>query len=284
MGTDDARIRIGASIWGFFGRREAAAWPSLPDAARAILSVAPSLGIEVWGSKALHIPQVSEAENEALTEVCRGAAFVTVHVRGVYMEWNPAGLRREIDFAARVGACRLVLHPVCFGLLRPNDRSDVPEIRRVAEYAAGRGVRLALENTVDAIWILDRVLEEVGDDPEKTNLGICIDTGHAHMSHDAGREPISNYLERYAGQLVHVHVHDNRGETDEHLVPGTGTIDWPRVLRTLHAIAFDGTAVLEIHPAEGGSMPDAVRDGLAFLGSSVRGLRGCIGGPFCHGV
>ena len=243
------RLRLGASVWGFYGRRLAEEWPTLPDAVRAIVSIDSTLGVEVWGSKSLDVPEADEEELAELAEICRTLSFVTIHVRGVYMAWDPTGLRRELDFAARVGARSLVLHPACLGLMEPDDRLDVPEILRLSEYASERGVRLVLENLRDAIWLLDRVLEEVGDDPEATNLGICIDTGHAHMSHDAGREPVSNYLERYAGQLTHIHLHDNHGESDEHLVLGDGTIDWPRVVRTLDRIGFDGTAVLEVHPA-----------------------------------
>jgi sugar phosphate isomerase/epimerase len=256
--------RLGVSVWGFYGRRRPEEWPTLPDAVRAILSIDPSLGVEVWGSKSLDEPEADEEELAELAEVCRTASFVTVHVRGVYMAWDPTGLRHELDFAARVGARALVLHPACLGLMTPDDRLDVPEIQRLADYAAERGVRLALENLADAIWLLDRVLEEVGDDSEATNLGICIDAGHAHMSHDAGREPVVNYLQRYAGQLEHVHLHDNHGVSDEHLVPGDGTIDWPRVVRTLEEIGSDGTVILEVHspdvpPIEG------IRQGLEFL-------------------
>jgi len=259
---------LGASVWGFFGRRAPEEWPTLPDAVRSILSIGPGLGVEVWGSKALDVPSADREELEALYAVCHEAPYVTVHVRGVHMTWDPAGLRREIDFAERVGARILVLHPVCLGLTGPSDRLDVPEIRRLAEYAADCGVRIALENLQDTVWLLDRVLEEVGDDPSETNLGVCIDTGHAHMSHDAGREPVTNYLERYAGPLAHVHLHDNRGTSDEHLVPGDGSIDWPRVLRVLRTIGFSGTAVLEVHPPpRGGDPSTAIEAGLRYLRS-----------------
>ena len=260
------RFRFGASVWGFYGRRRPEEWPTIPDAVRAILSVDPSLGVEVWGSKSLDLPEASEEEVAELAEVCRTLSFVTVHVRGIYMAWDPTGLRRELDFAARVGACSLVLHPSCLGLTKPDDRLDVPEILRLSEYASERGVRLVLENLCDTIWLLDRVLDEVGDDPEVTNLGICIDVGHAHMSHDAGREPVPNYLERYAGQLSHVHLHDNHGISDEHLSPGDGDIDWRRVVRTLEEIGFAGTAVLEVHPV-GVALKDEVRQGLSLLES-----------------
>lgn len=263
-----ARFRFGASVWGFYGRRPAEEWPTLADAVRSILSVDASLGVEVWASKALDAPSVADAEIDALAMACEDAAFVTVHARGLYWNWNPTHLRDEIDFAYRVGAKTLVLHPVCLGLLAPDDRLDVPEIRRLAEDAAARDVRLAVENIRDSMEILDRALDGIGDRPDKTNLGICIDVGHAYMSHDAGREPVPNYLERYAGQLVHVHLHDNHGEADEHLVPGEGTVDWARALHTLEGIGFEGTAVLEVH-ASGTSVPEGIRRGLALFESLV---------------
>ena len=257
-------FRFGSSIWGFYGRRPPEDWPTLPDAVRAVLEIDPAFGVEVWGSKSLDVPSASEEEIAELAEVCREVGFVAVHVRGVHMAWDPPGLRSEIDFAARIGASVLVLHAVCLGLTEPDDRLDVPEIERLAGYADDRRVHLTLENSDDSIWLLDRVLEEIGDDPAETNLGICIDTGHAHMSHDAGREPVTNYLERYAGQLAHVHLHDNHGTWDEHLTPGEGTIDWARAVRTLERIGFDGTAMLEIHPG-GVAVKEAVRGGLEVL-------------------
>jgi len=270
MLVDGPRLRFGASVWGFYGRRPAAEHPPLADAVHAILSLDPSLGVEVWGSRALDRETVGEPELAALVEACRAAAFVTAHVRGVNWRWDPAGLRREIGFAHRVGAETLVLHPVCLGLADPGDRIDVPEIRRLAAEAAAHGVRLAVENLRDAIETLDRLLERIGDRPEKTNLWVCIDVGHAHLSQDAGREPIVNYLERYAAQLTHVHLHDNGCRADDHLIPGAGTVDWPRALRALEGIGFDGTAVLEVHPADR-TPSEGVRDGLAFLSALAGG-------------
>ena len=259
--------RLGASIWGFYGRRRPEEWPTLPDAVCAVLGVDSSLGVEVWASKALDAPPVADREIDELVGACEDAAFVSVHTRGAYWSWNPTAFRDEIDFAERVGARLLVLHPITLGLVDSSDRIDVPEILRIAEYGGVRGVRLAVENVCDSVWMLDRVLEEVGDDPESTNLGICVDVGHAHMSRDAGRDPVSNYLERYAGQLVHLHLHDNHGQSDEHLVPGEGTIDWPRALRTVVEIGFSGTVVLEVHPTLGNSASEAIEQGLRRLRS-----------------
>jgi sugar phosphate isomerase/epimerase len=262
-------LRLGASIWGFYFGREPEDRPELDAAVRAVravLGIDPTLGVEVWASKAFDVPAASDVEIEVLAAFCHEAAFVTVHVRGAYWHWSPVDLRDEIDFAHCVGAETLVLHPICLGLTNPGDRIDVPEIRRIAEYAAARGVRLAVENMVDSVWALDRFLDEIGDNPVNTNLAVCIDTGHAHMSHDAGRHPVTNYLERYAAQLVHLHLHDNAGQQDEHLTPGNGTIDWPSAITTLVRIGFSGTVALENRQV--GSEPAGeIKRGLEFLRS-----------------
>lgn len=260
-------MRLGASIWGFFYQQDPATWPTLAEAVEEILAMDDALGVEVWGSRALDHPMVVGEELGALVDACQEAAFTTVHIQGQHWSWSSANLRSEIDFAHQLGARTLILHPACFGLVEEDDRPDWPEILRIADYAAKFGVKLAMENMKDSIWTLDRILDEVGDDPETSNLGICIDLGHANQSVDAGRHPVTNYLERYAGQLCHLHLHDNHGKDDDHIAPGLGTIDWPQVLSVLNDIQFTGTAVLETH--EINTPPkNFLKRGLSFLKQS----------------
>lgn len=240
-------MKLGFSLWGFYYRQDPESWLTLPKAVKTVLAYDGNLGVEVWGSKGLDQPPVEGKELIDLAEACHQAEFTTIHVQGRHWSWDPNSLRHEIDFAHQLGAGTLILHPSCFGLVEEDDRPDWPEIVRITEYAAKFGVMLAMESMKNSIWTLDRILDEIGDDPEETNLGICIDIGHANQSNDAGRDPITNYLERYASQLIHLHLHDNDGERDEHLLPGEGNIDWPRVLGVLEGIGFAGTAVLEAH-------------------------------------
>ncbi|MBU1050099.1 sugar phosphate isomerase/epimerase [Candidatus Bipolaricaulota bacterium] len=256
-------MQLGHSILGFYYQQDPRSWPTLPEAVRAVLSVDAGLGVEVGDAKALHGAAVAGAELAALIDACADAAFTVVHTRTGFWNWNPTNLRQEIDFAQTLGARTLVLHSESLGLAVEDDRPDWPEIARITQYAADRNVRLALENLQDTIWALDRVLEEIGDDPERTNLGICIDIGHAHQSEDAGRDSVTNYLERYAAQLAHLHLHDNRGETDDHFLPGEGTVDWPHVLKVLLRLGYSGTAAFEVRQP-GISSLENIRRALAF--------------------
>ena len=261
----DAKLRLGVSISGFFYGQPTETWPTLGDSVRAILDLDGQLGVEVYGAMSSERPGPSQAEENDLIRAVQKAAFVTVHARVAHWTWNPKGLRSEIDLAGRLGAETLVLHPSSLGLTDFDDRPDYPEIRRIAAYAKQWGVRLALENIDDDVWALDQVLEAIGDDPEKTNLGICVDIGHASYATDAGRQPVRGYLERYAPQLRHLHLHDNSGDRDMHAAPGDGTVDWVDALKTVKRIGFEGTAVLEVRSWVGKDPIPIIEAGLEHL-------------------
>ena len=269
-----SKLRLGVSISGFFFGQPPESWPTLGDAVRKVLEIDPSLGVEVHGAKSLDLPGTSQEEETDLIRAVQDAAFVTVHVRGTHWTWNPKGLREEIDLAGRLGAETLVLHPSSLGLTDFDDRPDFPEIRRIAAYAEQWGVCLALENIADDIWALDDVLDAVGDNPDKSNLAICVDLAHAALSTDAGRQPVRGYLERFAPQLRHLHLHDNDGDRDAHAAPGDGTIDWDDALKTLAKIGFDGTAVLEARSWVGKDPVPIIQAGLDHLRRIEAGLLG----------
>lgn len=250
------RFVLGASVQGFFYGRPRSTWPTLLAAARGIVSL--GFGVELWPCREEGEPDLDRDTIAALRAACRKAPFVSLHSRSEHWAWDPDGLRREITLSRALGAQALVLHPGSLGLIEQGSRPDFPEIRRLAQEAREAGVRLALENGKDSQWALDWVLEEIGDDPVMTNLGICIDIGHAHLSKSGGRDPVRHYLERYRASLVHLHVHDNVGEVDEHRLPGEGTIDWRAVLATLEKIGYAGPAVFELHP-EGELLPAFAR-------------------------
>lgn len=78
------------------------------------------------------------------------------------------------------------------------------------------------------------------------SVGVCIDTGHVSLG---------GHWDRFVGvagrRLVHVHANDNRGQFDDHLTPGDGSIDWPHIRETLARAEFDGWIVLELSSPDG---------------------------------
>jgi sugar phosphate isomerase/epimerase len=112
----------------------------------------------------------------------------------------------------------------------------------VAERCNKLGITCVLENKLphllhasasDILWILAAM--------NSVNVGVCLDTGHAYLSGD-----IYNVMHKLSRHLRMVHAHDNSGHGDEHLAPGTGQIDWDRVLSQLAFSDFRGGIILEL--------------------------------------
>ena len=85
-------------------------------------------------------------------------------------------------------------------------------------------------------WLLERL---------PPSVGMCLDTGHAYL----GRH-IDAFVRLAGERLVHVHLHDNRGTFDDHLIPGRGAIDWCEVFDALRRVNYAGALVLELACAE----------------------------------
>ena len=82
------------------------------------------------------------------------------------------------------------------------------------------------------------------------------DTGHANR---CGLPQTS--LLGLSHPPLSLHVQDNHGDHDEHLLPGDGTIDWKVFLDTLHAVGYGGDLVLEAHH-QSIDAPDNQRDAI----------------------
>jgi sugar phosphate isomerase/epimerase len=103
------------------------------------------------------------------------------------------------------------------------------------------GLRVAVETPLphligghpdELAWLLERLPPAVG---------VCLDTGHAHL----GRF-IDAFIDMAGPRLAHVHLHDNRGTYDDHLIPGEGAIDWGRFFDGLRRVGYRGALVLEL--------------------------------------
>lgn len=118
------------------------------------------------------------------------------------------------------------------------DRAVV-EIRKLAEYARPKKIRLAMETLnrfeTDLLNVVSqglRFIAETGMD----NVGFHLDTFHMHLEEKNSGDAI-----RAAGERVfHFHACENdRG------VPGTGQVRWDDVAKGLKDIHYDGPVVIE---------------------------------------
>jgi sugar phosphate isomerase/epimerase len=68
-----------------------------------------------------------------------------------------------------------------------------------------------------------------------------MDVGHAHIMGD-----LNDAIESCSGHIVTTHLHDNRKNSDDHLAPGEGNIDWPATLMELQKVGYDGAWMFEV--------------------------------------
>ncbi len=135
-------------------------------------------------------------------------------------------------------------------------------LAELAEYAARAGVRLGLENRYHYLDIplpdeMELCLE--GVDPEV--VGFWYDVGHAQTLDRLGFALHETWLQRFAGRMIGVHLHDVRGAHD-HLAAGLGEVDWSMVAAYLPP---DALRTCEFHSS---NTPGEVTAGLRFLAAA----------------
>ena len=150
-----------------------------------------------------------------------------------------------LDLAAAVNSRLFVTHT---GFLPETCRTDVNNwYKRFAQSydtiltaAKKRAIPVAIENTWEReTSLIRRIFRDFG----KKGLRYCLDFGHANCFSEV---PASEWLKTFKQYLTHLHIHDNRGEDDEHLALGKGNIDWNKNIRLLKKHKLQPTATFEL--------------------------------------
>jgi len=214
--------------------------------------------LQQWLAEArLELHSVHAPVNESLTggrwgtPLTLASADADTRARALDEATQALQIARRIPFAvfvAHLGTPRSQ-QPGPTDNSRDGARRSIEALQRLAEPL---GVRVAVEvipNELSRASSLAHFVEEVID---VTGVGICLDFGHAHMDGD-----VVEAVETVSEYLIATHVHDNRGRTDDHLVPFEGSIDWPAVLTAVQKVGYDGTLMLEV--AAHGSEKDTLQ-------------------------
>lgn len=167
------------------------------------------------------------------------------------------------ESAAVMGVRHFVIHPGPDRSGKPPEAEYVARMEnaarvlgRVAGHCRDLGMSLVLENMLphllfgrisDVLWIMGAIQE--------LNVGICLDTGHAHIGGD-----LYTAAHKLSGHLQMLHANDNDGTWDQHLSPGKGGVDWRKLTNRLADMSFGGGLILELSSALGPSTQDLLRE------------------------
>ena len=178
------------------------------------------------------------AETKRIGDILRSRGMKASQHHGVAASFAPVGtsqsevvkkLIRAVQYTANLNADVLVIHSgrldIHFGTTAELIEAYNAEVRKhgadavirtcaenlrvASEYAKQCGVRIALENDVEAtlpmgtIEFLPRLIREI-DSPY---VGVCLDSGHAHC-HGPG---VVKWIDTMGEKIFTTHFHDNRG-------------------------------------------------------------------------
>jgi sugar phosphate isomerase/epimerase len=109
-------------------------------------------------------------------------------------------------------------------------------IKRIIEKAEQKNVNVAIENIR-----LTKYLQYILDNIHSDKLGFCFDSGH-HNYHT----PELDLLSIYGKKLMALHLHDNDGSGDHHMLPFDGNIDWCSTMKKISQQGYTGATSLEL--------------------------------------
>lgn len=157
---------------------------------------------------------------------------------------------QSLFLAEQLKAQTVVLHPSIISGLGPFVMADAKKhagesLDILVDMADRLGIQICLENMYPHY--------HHGYDPDEFDhlfriyptLKMTLDTGHAAMGDPSGSRLFS-FVERFPEKIGHVHVSDNFGHRDDHLMIGQGCIPLERFSKKLKQTGYDGTITFEI--------------------------------------
>ena len=186
---------------------------------------------------------------DALVEAAGAAGVVIRSVSvpvGDLLSTTPVALNRGWPLLiGRAGPCRMTQ-------TRTEAMAPLaPTLEKLSSTLPAQGVAIAIQTPGGRALSADAIVEtlEALDD---ARFGVCLDTGHAHLS---GGAPES--AETASGLVLAALLHDNNGREDSHRAPGEGAINWPALLTACWKTGFAGPWIIDVADEPG--RPDTLK-------------------------
>ena len=156
-------------------------------------------------------------------------------------------LKKSIEYARAIDASVWVFHPgIKTGIssFYPDVdwQQNVKSARGLFEIASDLGVRIAIENVPEPYPFLMKSVEDFKRFYAEVDadVGLVLDIGHANINGQT-----ECFLKTFSNRIVHMHLSDNDGKSDQHLGIGHGTVNWERVADLVKKNRYDKTVVVE---------------------------------------
>ncbi|NLO01433.1 MAG: sugar phosphate isomerase/epimerase [Bacteroidales bacterium] len=159
-------------------------------------------------------------------------------------------IKNSIDTSLSLGCKKVSLCPgrTLYGQGYTKGMQDlISSLDQLVEYSLKKGVLLLLEPAhmyeSDLVLTIEDGVRLIREQ-KYPNMGIALDTGHCHVNKESLTDSLlimnSNNIP------VHIHLDDNNGLSDQHKIPGEGTINFIPFLQVLNKSGYDGFLTVEL--------------------------------------
>lgn len=216
--------------------------------------------VEIWADSVHLDPRISPdvaAVKKQLRQLGIGVHSVHAPFRNyinrprdeiAFCRMRTDNIKKTLDSASDLECGIMVMHAVDrkeynYPMKQLNIVRDY--VNEICEYAACRGVRLAIEDIPpgnggnEILTTLEnqkKLFEGIG-------IHYCLDIGHEPL---LGADMFQE-IDAAGDRLITFHIHNNCGTCDDHLLPDDGILDWPRIHDYIRNSGFDGQFVLEVY-------------------------------------
>ncbi len=251
------------------------------DSAVKVIGDAEFEYIELWGE----VPHAYHdfVDEKRLVDTL-SAYDMTVTLHAPFTDLNPSSpfepvrgaiaksLAGFVKFGERLGVPFITFHPGSVynqALAKESMRNAATIFNGLVKQSAGT-LTICLENQAASSSKYDipvastlKTMEQLLSEVEGARF--TLDTGHAHVS---GIDPLA-MANKVGSKLVEVHLSDNTGTADDHLIPGEGTASLQRLLDKL--VQTDVLICLELNPHR--YTPDQVMSASLRIREELKGKR-----------
>ena len=177
-----------------------------------------------------HIKRLLEYKASNNTKYTVHTPIIDINIASANEKFRALSVRmvmQSLKHAYDLGAELAVVHPGStspLDIYYPNTHwsYNVASLRQITSYAEELGLTIGIENMSAHTWsFLQHTNEFQRLIDDGIPVKITLDIGHAHT-----HMLLKDFICKYRNQIVHVHIHDNMGDVDQHLVVGKGTVDW----------------------------------------------------------
>lgn len=206
-------------------------------------------GVTSYFHEGKEFKKICDSEGIAVSGVCTNCAELDMaYPRKGVRDQGIDYMCRVVDFAADLGGNGVIINPTRLTKWTPLAELEqelawgAESIQKVADYAAGAGIKLFVEvwNRYDT-YLLNRA--EQGRAfvkmVNKPNVGVMLDTFHLNIEEVDMAQAILDCK----GCLYHLHVGDSN-----RAAPGMGHMDFRPIMKALAEIGYQGYVTMELVP------------------------------------